>query len=224
MIVLLFSALALAAAPPAPFPVFLKAGFSSVLEFEETPTRIVLGDAQKFQVEKLEHSLVIKTLVPFAATNMFVYFRELEPRLFVLTASEDAQPTFYKSFAAPPAPPKVATITAPPVRSLPRNGRVLSAKFDPKKDYLTIDFALHAEAVGVLRPKWTLARLMFGGTAIAPIKLWADRKEVQKNAEVRARVIFAKPNVPRSLDGVSMVIPLEGSIDPIRISLKGAKH
>ncbi len=227
MIFPIFSAMALAAAmPPAPFPVFLKAGFSSVLEFDEAPTRIVLGDGQKFQVEKLEHSLVIKTLAAFAATNMFVYFREKEPRLFVLTASEDAQPTFYKSFVDPPPPPP-KVVAAPAARAAPaplHGGRVVSLRFDAKKDYLTIDFAIRADAGNVLHPNWTLARLMFAGTAIAPFKLWAERKDVQKNAEVRARLIFAKPNVPRNLAGASLVVPLEGSIESVRIPLKGGKR
>src|SRR5476651_1017859 len=85
-------------APIMPFPVFLKAGFSSVLEFEEVPVRVVLGDGQSFQVEKVERSLVVRTLSPYAASNMFVYFKDTAPRLFVLTASEDANPTYYKKF------------------------------------------------------------------------------------------------------------------------------
>lgn len=39
---------------PAPFPIFLKSGFSSVVEFDDAPTRVVLGDGQSFQVEKLD--------------------------------------------------------------------------------------------------------------------------------------------------------------------------
>jgi hypothetical protein len=78
-------------ASPAPLPIFLKMGFSSVLEFSEAPSRVVLGDNQGFKVERLDESIVIKTLVPYANTNMFVYFRAQEPQLFVLTASEEAE-------------------------------------------------------------------------------------------------------------------------------------
>lgn len=224
MIGLIFSAAALAAQlPPAPLPIFLKEGFSSVLEFEETPTRIVLGDGQMFQVEKMEKSLVIRTLAPFATTNMFVYFQKKEPRLFVLTASEDAQPTFYKSFQeqTPPLKPPAPVPRASP--AAPRGARVLSLRFDSKKDYLTIDFAIRAGTDAALRPKWKLSRLQISSSVVAPSKLWAERKEVQKNAEVRARLIFTKPNVPRDLSAATLLVPLEGGIDPIRISLKGAK-
>src|SRR4051794_22875125 len=93
-------------ASSAPFPVFLKSGFSTVLEFEEIPTRVVLGDAQSFQVEKLDKSIVIRTLAPYAVGNMFVYFRSKETQLFILSASEDAEPTYYKKFEAPTALPK----------------------------------------------------------------------------------------------------------------------
>ena len=90
LFVLLYSTQLLADPIPAvPFPVFLRQGFSSVLEFEEAPTRVVLGDTQNFQVEKLDKSLILKTLVPYATTNMFAYFREKDPKIFILTASED---------------------------------------------------------------------------------------------------------------------------------------
>lgn len=224
MIIALFSTIAWAAVPSAPFPVFLKAGFSSVLEFDEIPSRIVLGDAQKFQVEKLDHSLVIKTLTPFAATNMFVYFHDVPPRLFVLTASEDAQPTFYKSFTEPPAPPKKTMRVTPTASQGEKGGRLLSAKFDAKKDYLTVDCVVQADSSSLLRPSWSLVRLIYSGTPIAPLKVWAERKDVQKNAAVRARFIFAKPNIPRDLAGTSLVIPLEGSLIPIRIKLKGGNR
>ena len=117
---LLFPMLAFAAAPPTPFPVFLKSGFSSVLDFEEAPTRVVLGDAQSFQVEKFERSLVVRALTPYASSNMFVYFRSAEPRLFVLTASEDAEPTYYKKFEEPLAPkpaPNIPQVSGPSKRA-----------------------------------------------------------------------------------------------------------
>jgi hypothetical protein len=222
MIGLLFSVLALAADPP-PFPVFLKAGFSSVLEFDEAPSRVVLGDGQKFQVEKMEHSLVVRTLAPFASTNLFVYFEKRAPRLFLLTASEDAQPTFYKSFVTPPPLPKPVVQAESSKSNISRGGKVISLRFDAKKDYLTIDFWLRAGSDTVLRPKWKLSRLQFAGSVIAPLKLWAERKEVQKSSQVRARLIFAKPNVPRNLSAAILLVPLEGGLDPVHISLKGAK-
>lgn len=227
MMILLFATVALAAEVPlTPFPVFLKAGFSSVLEFEEAPSRVVLGDGQKFQVEKLDRSLVIRTLAPFASTNMFVYFTKKEARLFVLTASEDAQPTFHKSFTEPPVIVKPAGVSAETRVSSPkaRSARLHSARFDGKKDYLTIDFSLTAGGDAPLRPKWKLSQLMHGGSAIAPHKLWAERKEVAKSAEVRARLVFAKPNVPRDLSAATVLIPMEGGAEPIRIPLKGVKR
>lgn len=206
--------------PPTPFPVFLRAGFSSVLEFDEVPTRVVLGDSHKFQVEKLDRSLVIKTLAPFASTNMFVYFKENEPRLFILTASEDAQPTYYKKFDAPPPPPK------PPVKAalgqirIPKpGGTILSAQFDKKKDYLTVEFEISADSKEMLRPTWSWVRLLSGSKAITPMKLWAERQDVQKDSRVKARAVFAKPNLPRDLSGVSLVVPLQGSINPINLAL-----
>lgn len=209
--------------PPTPFPVFLRSGYSSILEFENSPTRVVLGDSQSFQVERLERSIVIKTLAPYASSNLFVYFKDTPTRLFVLTASEDAQPTYYKKFEAPvvlkTAGPTVSTSARSP---LPRAVKLRIAKFDSKKDYLTVEAEISADSTGVVRPNWPLVRLREGGRTIAPIQLWSERKDVQRDARVRCRFIFAKPNVKRTLDGVSLVIPLEGDTRTMTIALKGS--
>lgn len=208
--------------PPTAFPVFLRSGYSSILEFEISPTRVVLGDSQSFQVERLEHSIVIKTLAPYASSNLFVYFKDAPTRLFVLTASEDAQPTYYRKFEATVAPKPAGPVTPTNFRTpLPRAAKLRSAIFDLKKDYLTVEAEVSADSSGVVRPNWPLIRLRDGGRTIAPIQLWSERKDVQKDARVRCRFIFAKPNVKRTLDGVSLVIPLEGDTRTMTITLKG---
>lgn len=212
-----------ASTSPAPFPVFLKSGFSSILEFEDAPTKVVLGDGQTFQVEKLDRSLVIKTLAPYGTTNMFVYFRSQEPKLFVLTASEDAEPTYYKKFE-PPITAKLVTKTK---ESEPthyqRDARIVSCKFDGKKDYLTVEVILTADAKEPIKPQWNLVRLGFNKAFISPMKLWAERKDVQKDTKVKARFIFAKPNIPRNLKNVSLIIPTVSSLGPINLWLDGGK-
>jgi hypothetical protein len=211
---------------PAPFPIFLKAGFSSVLEFDETPARVVLGNSQSFQVEKLDHSLVIKALAPYAATNMFVYFNSQDPRLFVLTASEDAEPTYYRKFESPKLLKqdlKVERSTSPPAFSH-RGTKILSTRLDPKKDYLTVEAELSADGKEVLRPMWAWVRLKTATAAIMPFKLWAERQEIQRDSLIKARFIFAKPNVPRNLKGVSLIIPLQGNTTPLVLSLRGGKR
>ncbi len=208
--------------PPMPFPVLLRAGFSSVLEFEEVPSRVVLGDGQSFQVEKLDRSLVVKTLTSYAASNMFVYFNSEPPRLFVLTASEDAEPTYYKKFESQ-ALPKSTPSSPPgfPGGTYRRGFRILSAQFDGKKDYLTVEMAISADSKEPIKPNWDLVRLRYNSTAIAPYKLWAERKEVQKDSRVKARFIFAKPNVPRDLKTVTLIVPIQGSANPITLNIRG---
>jgi hypothetical protein len=214
--------------PPTPFPVFLKAGFSSVLEFDEVPVRVVLGDGQSFQVEKVDHSLVVRTLTPYAASNMFVYFKEAQPRLFILTASEDANPTYYKKFDKEVDPKKVMKSEESSTRSLgakiePKIGyvvRVLHASFDSKKDYLTLECELQSKSHEVLKPVWNLLRVSFQSKTLAPFKLWAERQEVQKDSKVKFRLIFAKPNLPRDLKGVSLIIPLLGQPTAINVPIE----
>jgi hypothetical protein len=210
--------------PPTPFPIFLKSGFSSVLDFDDTPSQVVLGDAESFQVEKLKQSIVLKPLQPYATTNMFVYFRNKKTRLFILTASEDAEPTYYKSFKTPP-PPKVTVKKVVPKMSW-TNGhstKLVGAWFDKKKDYLTVDLVVSANSQAPINPKWDWVRLSYKSAAITPMKLWAERQTVQKDSSVKARFIFAKANIPRNLKGVTLIVPIHGSLKPVGVPLRLVK-
>lgn len=204
----LFLSIIATAATFTPTPLFLKQGFSTVLEFETVPKRIVLGDPQGFQVEKLDRSLILRPLLPYAATNMFVYLEGSDAKLFLLKASEEAEPTLYRKFEElkVPAPIKIKATTV----GIANSGlRLTSHNFDAKKDYLTLDLEVFASSKIV--PNWELARLKYKDAAIVPIKVWAQRKEVQKDAKIKCRLIFAKPNIPRNLKGISVVIPLLGA-------------
>lgn len=209
---------------PVPFPVFLKEGFSSVLEFEEQPTQVVLGDQNQFQVERLNKSVVIKPLSSDAATNMFVYFKTKEPRLFLLKASDDVEPTFYKKFApvmSAPASPAVSK----PVQSRPLSPGIHITKvaFDKKKDYLTVDFQIAADSSGKLNPAWDQLKLKIRDRQLGPSKLWSERREVQSNSSIKARLIFTKPDLPPDLSAVSLLIPLKDSKRVLTANLKGGK-
>ncbi len=222
IIVFILSTLPLiSGAAPAPFPVFLKSGFSTVLEFDEIPTRVVLGDSQSFQVEKLDKSIVIRTLTPYAVGNMFVYFRAKETQLFILSASEDAEPTYYHKFQSPPPLPKILPQqqTTRKTSTTKRSVRVTKAQFDAKKDYLTIELEIAASSDGPVRPNWELVRLAYKNTAISPYKLWSSRKEVQRDTKVTSRFIFAKPNIPRNLKEVTLILPVLGSNQPFKLPI-----
>jgi hypothetical protein len=206
---------------PVAFPIFLKEGFSSILEFEEAPTQVVLGDPNVFQVEKLNNSIVIKPLANYATTNMFVYFRTKDTRLFILAASEDAEPTYYKKFTAFVLPAKtVSARNVSPSHPAKQSTQVVSTIFDSKKDYLTVETVIAAGSGSMLAPDWDLARLRFKSKAIQPTKLWSERREVMKDSEIKARFVFAKPNVPADLRGVSLTIPIKGSVKAISLPLK----
>lgn len=222
---LLLPGIAFAAAPPTPMLIFLKAGFSTVLDFPESPTRVVLGDSQSFQVEKADRSLVIRTLTPYATGNLFVYFKKVPPRLFILTASEDANPTFYKRFDPPEVPNLPPTCTLRPRRAAaPKESRVLAAHFDAKKDYLTLDAVIRADSRALLIPEWDRVRLRLSLRTLQPHQLWAERKEVQKDSEIKARFVFVKPNLPRDLKEALLIIPLLGNPEPLVLRLEGVQR
>jgi len=206
-----------------PLPIFLKAGFSSVIEFDEAPIRVVLGDTQLFQVERVERSLVVRTLAPYAVTNLFVYFREASPKLFVLTASEDAEPSYLLKIVTKELP-KVTKAAPVFERSIKKAGvRIVRQEFDSKKDYLTVGFQIAADSSEPLKPNWDLVRLRFGKNILTPSKLWAERKDVQRDSRVNARLVFAKPNLPRDLTEVSLVVPLQGKAIALSTSLGGGR-
>lgn len=204
---------------PTAFPVFLKEGFSCILEFEEAPTQVVLGDQNLFQVERLNRSIVIKPLTAYATTNMFVYFKSKDTRLFLLTSSEDAAPTYYKKFET--IVPKV--VESPKVNMPTKYARGIHLKnteFDKKKDYLTVDFVIAADSSGKLSPNWDLIRLKHKDRIVSPSKLWSERREVQRDSAVRARLIFAKPNIPSDMKDASIVVPIKGATKSLIVKLQ----
>lgn len=196
---------------PTPFPVFLKEGFSTILEFDEAPTQVVLGDQNLFQIEKLNRSIVLKPLVTYATTNMFVYFKGKNTRLFILTATEEAEPTYYRRFTELVAPAKGASVKSFSSQKYYRSAKVRQYIFDDKKDFLTLDIDISADSTETVRPDWSQVRLKYKSNFMKPSKLWSERREAQKDSKVKARFIFTKPNVPSGLREVFLVIPIKGS-------------
>lgn len=218
---LILSMKAQAAVPPAPFPLFLRQGFSCVLEFEGVPKKVVVGDLQSFQVERMDKSLVVRSLTDAATSNLFVYFESGAPHLFLLTASEEAEPTLYRKFESQKTLSAQVERPKQLIRKRTEEIRILSAKFDSKKDYLTLDVEVSAGTGSSIQPFWNLVRIKTGNSTIAPVKTWAERKEIQKDSAVKARFVFARPNIPRDLRGVSLVVPLTGRNIPFSLNLGG---
>lgn len=218
---LLLSVPAEASQSPTSFPLFLRQGFSCVLEFDSAPKRVVIGDLQSFQVEKMEKSLVVRSLVAYASSNMFVYFETGDPRLFVLTASEDAEPTLFQKFESIKLPEKKVEVPKVSAKAIQEGIQLTSAKFNAQKDYLTVDARITAGSSGVIKPNWDLVRLKGGEVTVAPIKIWAERKEIQRDASLKVRFIFAKPNVRKDLKAVKLILPLHGRTTPFSLNLGG---
>lgn len=202
----------------APFPLFLKSGFSSVIEFNEAPSQVVLGDTQSFQIEKLNRSLAIKCNNPNTSSNMFVYFNGKEPYIFILTSSDEAEPTYYKKFDFPEV-----KIPAPKPKKVVRKKSFLvkSAKFNSKKDLLTIDVQITADASSKITPTWHKVRLLYGKKEIKPKELWSEREIIQKDSVVKARFSFLKPDLPRNLKGVILSIPTSETKAAVQIKFSG---
>ena len=219
-----------------PQPLFLKLGFSSVVEFSENPTRVIVGDSQSFQVEKADKSLVIRTLVSYATTNLFVYFKTAQPKLFTLTASEDANPSLYNKFDLTlPKPVAIEksletnsdlkdSTKNKYLKNIFKSGSTLkSAVFDKSKDYLTIDFLISADGKNLIQPNWDLIRLASGKNKIAPFKVWSEREDIQKDSAIKARLIFLRPDIEKSLKNCYIIIPLKGRSDVFHLNLKKGK-
>lgn len=208
------------AAEPLSFPVFLRPGFSSILEFEEAPTQVVVGDQNSFQVERLNKSIVLKPLVTNATTNMFVYFKSQEARIFILKATEDAEPTYFKKFTTI-AP---STLISPNLTKFnyKRGVYLKKVNFNNKRDYLTIDFIISADASEKILVDWDNCRLKYKNTFQKPIKVWAERREVQRDSKINARFVFTKPNLPRKSLGAFIILPLINSKNSLTFEIKGA--
>ena len=208
---------------PISTPIFLKQGFSTVLEFREAPTKVVLGDATSFQIEKLDASIAIKPLAPYATTDMLVYFKKETMRLFILSAADEAVPTLFKSYKenAIPAssnhnPSRVVGI----VRNLKlQTGlELIAVMSDKKKDYVTVDFWVSSSEERLI-PEWNSLRLNVGPNISKPSKVWSERREVQIGTSVKARAIFTRPDL--SLTNASLSLPLLGKSQGLSLNLGG---
>ena len=208
---------------PTPFPVFLKEGFSSILEFEESPTQVVLGDQNLFQIEKLQRSIVIKPLAPYATTNMFVYFKTKETRLFILIASEDNEPTYFKKFTALVQLKPAQKSGGASEKIYRRRAIVRKSAFDKKKDYLTVEFEISADSSAKIIPDWDRVRLKHKDRYLNPSKLWSERREVQRDSSVKAQLVFTKPNIPLDMRDVWLVVPIKGSAKAFSVHLKASR-
>lgn len=215
---ILLSSSIVCAGTTAPFPLFLRSGFSSVIEFNEAPTQVVLGDSQSFQVEKLNRSLAIKCINPNTSSNLFVYFNGKEPYVFLLTASDEAEPTYYRKFDFPE---KTPPLEKPKRAALKRSFLVKSAVFSSKKDSLIVNVQINADSSEKISPLWNKARLHTGKNKIKPSVLWSEREVVQKDSSVKAKFTFLKPDVPRHLKGVVLTIPIKEQGTPVEIKLSG---
>jgi len=204
------------AEPLAPFPIFLKSGFSSVIEFNEAPSQVVLGDAQSFQIEKLNKSLAIRSNNPNTQSNLFVYFNGKEPYIFILTSSDDAEPTFYKKFDFPAKKIKNQRSF---VKSFKRKRSIsiVSSVFDSKKDTLIIEVLFSADSTSKISPIWENARIRYKTKEIKPKELWSERQVVQKDSAVKARFVFVRPDIPRNLKDVLFAIPTKESKTLVQI-------
>lgn len=208
---------------PSSFPVFLREGFSSILEFEETPTQVVLGDQNLFQVERLGQSIVVKPLSRYVTTNMFIYFKTKQPRLILLTSSDEAEPTFYKKFESViPKTVEKQKIVKPTKYS--RGLHLKSSMLDSKKDYLTLDIILVTDASGKLTPRWDQIKLKHKDRALSPSKLWSERQDIQRDSSLKVRLIFIKPNIPENFKDVSLIVPVKEEKKAWNISLQGSRR
>jgi hypothetical protein len=217
-----------AMAAPAPVPLFLKAGFSSVLEFDAIPSRVVIGDGGSFQIERLDKSLVVRPVVEEATTNLLVYFKGAPTRMFLLRATMAEEPALYRKYGnvADPSKASLANVDSGSGGRVdkPSKGtsRIASAKFDAKKDFLTLD-AIISAGPEKLVPDWNAARLKKGVKEFSAKKLWAERSEVQAGSAVKSRFIFEKPDIGVALKGAYLVLPLKGSARTIILNLGGSK-
>lgn len=202
----------------APFPLFLKTGFSSVIEFNAIPSQVVLGDTKSFQVERLNKSLAIRSNTSEATSNLFVYFNNQEPYIFTLTSSDEAEPTFYKKFDFPDVQKKSNPQVTIPIKKVATT-RVLSAVFDRKKDALNIEIILAAPSKSKVSPEWEKTRLKVGKQEIKPNELWSEREVVQKDSSVKARFQFLKPDIPRNLGQSILNLYTKESKKPIQLKV-----
>lgn len=201
-------------------PIFLKPGFSSVIEFETTPTQVVIGDNSSFQVEKLRKSIVVRPLVDETTTNMLVYFSRSKPMLFILNSSQDSNPTLYRKIASPTKQVKRKVQTKKTKKKRYRRRTFIrKIDFDSKGDRLSITLGMSADWRMPIKPIWKSIKIRTRSKMLVPSKIWSQRKVVQPDSEVFSQFIFIRPGISKSLKDCHIIIPLVGYKKPLILAL-----
>lgn len=200
---LVVGVVAAVAGPVAPLPVFLKFGFSSVLDFESSPKRVVIGDPLNFQVERAGNSIVMRPLATSAVTNLFVYFEKGEPRQFVLTASEDAEPSMYRKIEREAVLPVVAS--KPKTQSAKAPLRAKYRKVSPTE--FEVSLVISGNSARLIDPSWPKIFLQIGGSKKKPIKIWAADRLIRPKNSVAVKLSFEGEVSASALKDANVVVP-----------------
>lgn len=208
--------------PPSNARVHMKFGYSAVRAFNEAPTKAVLG-SERFQVERLGKSVLMRPLVREGASNLILYFGESNPFVLELLASDVFIPISFEAIDYPlvkEAKPKPASRTGR-IATQPRVGleiELKEARFDKEKNYLNVSVVLRNHAYTLALPLWETAELRYKRLRFKTKKSWAKKRDLRLGDSVEARFEFVRPSVPERLDGVELVLPVQNSY-PLKIRL-----
>lgn len=212
--------------------IYLKPGRSSVIQFNEAPVGIILGNPKAFQAERYGSNLVLRSNVASASTNLFVLFKKSDLKSFDLHCDPELKQTSVLKVDYPELVQTSNTDTFKPIQQtmpkddilkLPRNQlflRVMSASWTKHKDYLNITVRItnthdHRKTLG-----WKYASLKKGDKFIVPAAVRARRAEVAPNEQIYTKLEYKRPDVPADLKDIKLVLPVKDS-DRIEISMEG---
>ncbi len=125
-------------------------GYSTILQFDSSPTSVVLGDQDAFKVEYVSDGLTIKPLIPGVKTNLFV-FTNYERYNFRLSATSSTQADYLVKVThlpthgisnPKPSPLKVVTIGKTVICD-PVTLTLEKMMVSSSKNYLILTFKLH---------------------------------------------------------------------------------
>lgn len=168
-------------------PIYVEAGFSTVLKFDSRPERGLIGDQDGFKVEYLKNVVAIKPLLLSGRTNLFLFTKEGQFNFQLIAARGRHDNVVYvrpKLEKPPPSQPTENHRISIPLEAM--RTRKISKSVSHASTKLTVESVATPPSGSVLIIRFTLSRA-------SPVKKSINPKAfsvAQKGREVRVENIY----------------------------------
>ena len=192
---------------------------STIVEFNQEPEALVIGNKKAFHVEKLQKRLVINsTLKAPQNSNLFVLFKGEKMAFLYLISNpglshNDFVKIDYPKVTLAKKPIKIKKKRIKKKRKRSTWGKIhikaYRAVFSHKKDYLEIRLKISNGLKHRITPALSFTTIKSGKKYITPDKVFSERKTIASGSYTYVKLIFLRPDLPGKEKRFQINIPIK---------------